>query len=92
MRKRLIKALLPTCASRRKGMSADVKRESQSTIVRLVLAVAGALLMVGPPFTFEILNLTSRLQSTTVAAVELVSLVVGLVVLYVAFRGQGSGS
>lgn len=73
-------------------MSADVKRESQSTIVRLVLAVAGALLMVGPPFTFEILNLTSRLQSTTVAAVELVSLVVGLVVLYVAFRGQGSGS
>lgn len=69
-------------------MSADVKREPQGTIVRLVLAVAGALLMVGPPFTFEILNLTSRLQNTMVAAVELVFLVVGLMLLYLAFRGE----
>lgn len=88
MHKRLIRALLPTCVSGRKGMSADVKREPQGTIVRLVLAVAGALLMVGPPFTFEILNLTSRLQNTMVAAVELVFLVVGLMLLYLAFRGE----
>jgi hypothetical protein len=71
-------------------MSADVKREPQSTIVRLVLTVAGALLMVGAPFTFEVLNLTSRLQSTTIAAVELVLLVVGLMLLYLAFRGKES--
>jgi hypothetical protein len=71
-------------------MSADIKREPQSTIVRLVLTVAGALLMVGAPFTFEVLNLTSRLQSTTVAAVELVLLVVGLMLLYLAFRGKES--
>jgi protein-S-isoprenylcysteine O-methyltransferase Ste14 len=71
-------------------MSADIKREPQSTIIRLVLTVAGALLMVGAPFTFEVLNLTSRLQSTTVAAVELVLLVVGLMLLYLAFRGKES--
>jgi len=71
-------------------MSADVKREPQSMIVQLVLTVAGALLMVGAPFTFEVLNLTSRLQNTMVAAAELVSLVVGLMLLYLAFRGRES--
>ena len=44
--------------------------------------------MVGPPFAFEILNLSTRLQSTIILAAELVSLVVGLVLLYLAFRGQ----
>jgi uncharacterized membrane protein YdbT with pleckstrin-like domain len=73
-------------------MSAAVKREPQSMIVRLVLAVAGALLMVGTPFTFDVLNLTSRLQSTMVAAVELVFLVVGLMLLYLAFRGKESAN
>lgn len=88
MRKRLIRALLPSCASRRKEMSADVKREPRSVISRLVFTVVGALLMVGPPFAFEILNLSTRLQSTIILAAELVSLVVGLVLLYLAFRGQ----
>jgi len=71
-------------------MSADVKRGPQSMILRLVLTVAGALLMVGAPFTFEVLNLTSRLQNTMVAVAELVSFVVGLVLFYLAFRGQES--
>jgi hypothetical protein len=71
-------------------MSADVKPQPQSTILRLVLTVAGALLMIAAPFTFEVLNLTSRLQNRMVAAAELVSLVVGLVLLYLALRGRES--
>jgi hypothetical protein len=73
-------------------MSADVKRGPRSVISRLVFTVVGALLMVGPPFTFEMLNLSTRFQSTIVATVELVSLVVGLVLLYLAFRGQQPAS
>ncbi len=92
MRKRLIMALLPACASRRKGMSADIKRQPRSPIVRLVLTIVGALLMVAPPYTLEMLNLSSRLQSAMVAAIELVSLVVGFVLLYLAFRGQESSN
>jgi uncharacterized membrane protein len=71
-------------------MSADIKRQPRSPIVRLVLTIVGALLLVAPPYTLEVLNLSSRLQSTMVAAIELVSLVVGFVLLYLAFRGQES--
>ena len=73
-------------------MGADIKREPLSMIARLVLTILGALLMVAPPYAVEVLNLSSRLQSTMLAGVELGSLVVGLVLLYVAFRGQGSSS
>ena len=73
-------------------MSADIKRQPLSAIMRLVLAIVGALLMVAPPYTLEILNLSSRLQSTMVAATMLVSLVVGFVLLYLAFRGQESSN
>ncbi len=69
-------------------MSADVKREPQSMMVRLVLMVAGALLMVGTPFVFEMLNLTARFQNTMIFGIELVFLAVGFVLLYLAFRGQ----
>ncbi len=71
-------------------MSADIKRQPRSPIVRLVLTIVGALLMVAPPYTLGVLKLSSRLQSTMVAAVELVSLVVGFMLLYLAFRGQES--
>jgi uncharacterized membrane protein len=73
-------------------MSADIKRQPRSPIVRAVLTIVGALLMVGPPYTLEMLNLSSRFQSTMVAAIELVSLVVGFVLLYLAFRGQESSN
>jgi uncharacterized membrane protein len=73
-------------------MSAVIKRQPRSPIVRLVLTIVGALLLVAPPFTLELLNLRSRLQSTMVAAIELVSLVVGFVLLYLAFRGQESSN
>jgi uncharacterized membrane protein len=73
-------------------MSADIKRQPLSRIVRLVLTIVGALLMVAPSYTLEVLNLTSRLQSTMVAAIVLSSLVVGFVLLYLVFRGQESAS
>jgi hypothetical protein len=73
-------------------MSADVKRKPPSMIMRLALTIVGALLMVGPPYAFEVLELSGRFQRTIVVAVELVSLVVGLVLLYLAFKGQESAS
>ena len=73
-------------------MGADVKREPLSMVARLVLTILGALLRVAPPYAVELLNLSSRLQSTMLAGVELGSLVVGLVLLYLAFRGQESAS
>jgi uncharacterized membrane protein len=73
-------------------MSADVKGKPRSMAMRLVLTIVGALLMVGPPYTFEVLELSGRIQRTIVVAVELISLVVGLVLLYLAFKGQESAS
>jgi uncharacterized membrane protein YdbT with pleckstrin-like domain len=73
-------------------MSAEIKRQPRSPIVRLVLTIVGALLMVSPPYALQVLNLTSGLQSTMVAAIELVFLVVGFVLLYLAFRGQESSN
>jgi hypothetical protein len=57
-------------------------------IAQLVLTIAGALLMVGPSYTFEVLNLSGRFHRSMIAAVELVSLVAGLVLLFLAFRGH----
>lgn len=73
-------------------MSANAKREPQSMMVRLALMVVGALLMVGTPFAFEILNLTARFQNTMIFGIELVFLVVGFILLYLAFRGQQPAS
>lgn len=73
-------------------MSAEVKREPRSMTVRLGLTIVGALLMVGSPYAFEVLDLSSRLQGTMIAAMELVSLVVGFVLLFLAFKGQESAS
>jgi hypothetical protein len=62
-------------------------------ITRLVATIAGALLMVGPSYTFEILKLSSRFHRSMIAAIELASLVAGLVLLFLAFRGhEPSGS
>jgi Na+/H+ antiporter NhaD/arsenite permease-like protein len=88
MRKRLIKARLPTCAARGKGMSADKKARPLGMITQLVLTIAGALLMVGPPYVFVVLKLSSRFHRSRIAAIELASLVVGLVLLFFAFRGH----
>ena len=73
-------------------MSADIKPKPLSMIARLALTVLGAILMVAPPYAVEVLNLSSRLQSTMLAGVELVALAVGFVLLFLAFRGQGSSS
>lgn len=73
-------------------MSADTKRQPLSRIVRLVLTIVGALAMVAPSYTLYELNLTSRLHTRMIAAIELVSLAVGFVLLYLAFRGQESSN
>jgi uncharacterized membrane protein len=73
-------------------MSAKVRRQPLSAIMRLVLTIVGTLLMVAPPFALEVLHLSSRLQGTMAAAIMLVSLVVGFVLLYLAFRGQDSSN
>jgi uncharacterized membrane protein len=61
-------------------------------IARVVLTIVGALLMVGPPYAFEILELSSRFQRTMIISVEFVSLAVGFVLLYLSFKGQESAS
>jgi hypothetical protein len=86
--KRLIKPMLPTCAPRRKEMSADTKSQPRGMVAQLVLTIAGTLLMVGPSYTLEVLNLSSRFHRSMIAAIELVSLVAGLVLLFLAFRGR----
>ena len=73
-------------------MSADIKPKPLSMIVRFVLTIFGALLMVAPPYAVEVLNLSTRLHSMILAGVELGSLAVGFVLLFLAFRGQGSSS
>jgi hypothetical protein len=73
-------------------MSADIKRKPLSMIPRFILTILGALLMVAPPYLVDVLNLSRRLQSMMLAGVELGSLAVGLVLLFLAFRGQGSSS
>ena len=61
-------------------------------IARLTLTIVGALLMVAPSYLVDLLNLSSRLQSMTLAGIELGFLVVGFALLYLAFRGQESSS
>jgi hypothetical protein len=55
-------------------------------IVRLVLIVVGVILMIFPPYAIALLGLAPRLGMTTVAALELPLLIVGFVLLYLAFR------
>jgi uncharacterized membrane protein len=71
-------------------MSAETKPKPRSMIARLALTIVGALLMIGPSYAFGALELSAHFQRTTVEAVELVSLMIGLVLLYLAFRGQES--
>jgi uncharacterized membrane protein YwzB len=73
-------------------MSADIKREPRSMVARLALTIVGALLMVVPSYLVDLLNLSSRLQTMTLAGIELGFLVVGFALLYLAFRGQESSS
>lgn len=62
-------------------------------ITQLVATIAGTLLMVGPSYAFEVLNLSSRFHRSMIAAIELASLVAGLVLLFLVFRGhEPSGS
>jgi hypothetical protein len=71
-------------------LSVDIKREPRSMVARLALTIVGALLMVVPSYLVDIMNLSSRLQSMMLAGVELVLLIVGFALLYLAFRGQES--
>jgi hypothetical protein len=71
-------------------MSAGVKRGLGNTIARLILTLAGALLMVATPYVFEVLGLAYRLHNTMIAGIELASLVVGSALLYLAFRQPAS--
>jgi len=90
VRKRLMRAILPTCASRRTRLSAETKPEIRMTAARLVFTVVGVVLMIVPPYAFQMLNLVGRLQNVMIVAIELVSLVVGLALLYLAFRERGA--
>jgi hypothetical protein len=67
-------------------LSALAKQGPRSVIARLALTVAGLLLTVGPPYAFVMLNLTGLFQRTVIAGIELACLVVGLVLLYIAFK------
>jgi uncharacterized membrane protein len=69
-------------------MSADTRSQPRVMVAQLVLTIAGALLMVGPSYTLEVLHLSSRFHRSTIAAIELASLVVGFVLLFLAFRGH----
>jgi uncharacterized protein YjeT (DUF2065 family) len=71
-------------------LSVDAQPKQQSAIARLVLAIAGVLLMVGPPYAFRMLNLVSRFQNTTIGAIELPCLLLGFVLLYVSLRERTS--
>mgnify|MGYP006269818901 CR=1 FL=1 len=67
-------------------MSAVTKLEPQRVAARLVLTVAGVLLMIAPPYAVDLLNLSSRFQTATITVMELVFLIVGLVLLYLGLR------
>jgi hypothetical protein len=69
-------------------MSADSRSQSRRMIAQLVLTIAGALLMVGPSYTLKVLHLSSRFHRSMIAAIELVSFFVGLVLLFLVFRGH----
>jgi len=69
-------------------MSADSRSQPRRMIAQLVLTIAGALLMVGPSYALEVLHLSSRFHRSIIAAIELGSLVVGLVLLFLALRGH----
>jgi len=80
-----------TLRLRARGMVAGEKSKQLSMITRLLLTIAGVLLMVGPPYAFEMLNLTPVFQKTMMAGMMLLSLAVGFVLLYLALRGRESG-
>ena len=81
-----MRVLPATCGFRRKELSAITKLGPRSMAARLILTVAGVLLMIGPPYAFDLLNLSPRFPNTTIAVVELVLLVVGLALLYLGIR------
>jgi|GEM_PF-5404226 len=57
-------------------------------VMQLALTVAGVLLLVGPPYVIRILNIASSVQSSIIAVVELLSVAIGFVLLYLAFGKQ----
>jgi hypothetical protein len=46
--------------------------------------------MVAPSYLVDVLNLGNRLQSMTLAGIDLVLLVIGFALLYLGLRGQES--
>ena len=67
-------------------MNTGAKVKQRSMVAQLALTVAGVLLLVGPPYIIVISNMASRLQNTIIAVVELLSVAIGFVLLYLAFR------
>ena len=59
-------------------------------LARLALSVVGVLLMVGPAYTVSLLDLVDRLQPEILAAVQVTSLAIGLLLLYVGVGGRQS--
>lgn len=68
-------------------MGASARLEPRSMVGRLFLTIVGVLLMIVPPFVFDLLNLTSRFQNLVIAGIELPALAIGLVMLYLGVKG-----
>lgn len=66
--------------------------QARSMIPQLALAVVGVLLMLGPPYVLVFAKLTARFQPETIAALELASVVVGFVLLYLGLRERKSST
>jgi hypothetical protein len=67
-------------------MSTGAKPEPGTMVGRLALTIAGMVLMVAPPFVFDLLKLSSRFQNAIIAGIELLALVVGFVLLYLGVK------
>jgi hypothetical protein len=73
-------------------MVVAVGLQRRSMIVRLTFTVVGVLLMLGPPYALVFAKLTARFQPEMIAAVELASVVVGFVLLYLGLRERKSST
>ena len=71
-------------------MGARTKTGSLGMVTRLILTVAGVVLMVGPPYAIAFLGLAARLQVTVIAGVLLICVALGFVLLYLALRERKS--
>jgi hypothetical protein len=69
---------------------AGSKSDSGTMIVKLLFTIAGVLLVIAFPFFIVFLGLWLRFQPSVLAGVELISLVAGLVLIYLGFKENTS--